>query len=51
MNGSHAITQAIKQAVSKHESQPGDVDEHVIDCDADEFWAVVEKTLEEEQTS
>lgn len=40
--------QAIKDAVYAHEA-PGlaqwYVDEHVIDCDADEFWEVVKRAL------
>lgn len=43
--------QRIKDAVEAHEasgSRQWYVDEFVIDCDAAEFWAVVEQALEED---
>jgi hypothetical protein len=47
--GPEEILQAIRKVIEQHEA-PGPVqwyvDELVIDCDADEFWAVVGKALE-----
>jgi hypothetical protein len=39
----------LKAAVTAHEPPASGqwyVDEHVIDCDAEEFWAVIAATLE-----
>ncbi len=56
MTEPEAVLQAIKEAVGKHEPIEGFrysgvqwyVDEFIIDCDADEFWAVVKRVLEQE---
>jgi hypothetical protein len=43
----------LRAAVTAHEPEDGYrqwyVDEYVIDCDAEEFWAVIERVLADDQ--
>ena len=44
----HPVTRAIRERVEAHEGTSAAqwyVDEHSVDCDADEFWAVVDEAV------
>jgi hypothetical protein len=54
MSKAEDVLQAVKDAVEKHEPTHGMtqwfVDNIGIDCDADEFWGVVESVLREKMS-